>query len=221
MDSEQGRQYLDKLHLLEPGEWEAMVSGERHTTVNWWIQIEINRLAERRILNQICLPTLQSAVSTMRAQANDLMLRLEQDKPFPYVALCGMLVKCNVLLMSTWKGINWAIWYYSLGGEVVRTPKLWLDMITLFAWNLSYTALYQLGYVLYNPFLDRRLDVPHEIIQETFAKLAVQLPEGEPYMPPYLKTRRRSENPAVGMDAMATRLQEMMSGGGKQGGKVE
>jgi hypothetical protein len=149
----------------------------------------------------------------MRAQANDLMLHLEQDKPFPYVALCGMLVKCNVLLMSTWKGVNWSIWYYSLGGEVARTPKLWVDMITLFAWNMSYTALYQLGYVLNNPFQDRRLDVPHEIIQECFWNLAQKLPEAEPNMPPYLKNRARGEPSGDGgMDAlMAQKMQEMMT----------
>ncbi|KAL1499372.1 hypothetical protein AB1Y20_011578 [Prymnesium parvum] len=33
MDSEEGRQYLLKAGLMEEGEWEAMVAGDRHTTV--------------------------------------------------------------------------------------------------------------------------------------------------------------------------------------------
>lgn len=186
MDSEKGRQYLTTRNLLVPGEWEALVNGERHTTVNWWIQMELRRLTEAHLIAPVALPTLQTYTATMRAQANDLMLHLDQDKPYPYVALCGMLVKCNVVIMSTWRGILWATWYYSLGGELCLTPKFWVDILALFAWNMGYTALYQLGCILHNPFGDRRIDVPHEVIHDSLYRLSVELPDARGHLPPHL-----------------------------------
>jgi hypothetical protein len=41
MDSDGGREHLVRLSLIEPGEWEAMVDGDRHSTVFWWIQMEL------------------------------------------------------------------------------------------------------------------------------------------------------------------------------------
>ena len=42
MDSEEGREHLLREGLIVPGEWEAMVPGDRHSTVLWWIQVPIN-----------------------------------------------------------------------------------------------------------------------------------------------------------------------------------
>ena len=39
MDSEAGRVHLLSTKLLEPDEWEALVPGDRHSTVFWWIQV--------------------------------------------------------------------------------------------------------------------------------------------------------------------------------------
>ena len=38
MDTELGRAHLERLGLLLGGEWEAMVVGDRHTSVLCWIQ---------------------------------------------------------------------------------------------------------------------------------------------------------------------------------------
>ena len=57
--------------------------------------------------------------------------------------------------MSTWKGIEWAIWLHSFGDELPAQPKFWFDILVLFTWNVSYKAMYELAYVLHNPFGDR------------------------------------------------------------------
>jgi hypothetical protein len=44
MDSADGREHLSSLSLLEPGEWEAMVTGDRHSTVFWWILTEMVKM---------------------------------------------------------------------------------------------------------------------------------------------------------------------------------
>lgn len=44
MDTDEGRQHLQNMSLLEPGEWEAMVPGDRHSTIFWWIQLELVQL---------------------------------------------------------------------------------------------------------------------------------------------------------------------------------
>ena len=38
MDAEAGRAHLLSTKLLETAEWEALVPGDRHSTVFWWIQ---------------------------------------------------------------------------------------------------------------------------------------------------------------------------------------
>ena len=41
--------------------------------------------------------------------------------------------------MSTWKGVEWAIWLHSFGDELTAQPKFWIDILVLFAWNVSCT----------------------------------------------------------------------------------
>ena len=77
----------------------------------------------------------------MRAKANDLMGCLEQDKPYAYSSLVGMLVNINLIIMSTWKGVEWSIWCRSFGGALFEQPKWYLDLLVLVVWNMSYRAL--------------------------------------------------------------------------------
>ena len=100
-----------------------------------------------------------NSISDMRAQANDLMSSLDRDKPFPYVAICGVLVQLNVFIFSTWKGVEWSIWLFSFGDDLVNQPKFWVDILVLLAWNISYMALYDLGYMLHNPFGNRYISL--------------------------------------------------------------
>jgi hypothetical protein len=83
IDSEEAREYLSREGLLEPGEWERMVAGDRHTTVWFWLQFRIARLADEGILTEQRLTTLSSSITASRAQANDLMSSLDRDAPFP------------------------------------------------------------------------------------------------------------------------------------------
>lgn len=191
MDSEAGREYLAASGLMEAGEWEAMVSGDRHSTVFWWISMKVQRLKEDGHICVEYVVRISAAVSSMRSQANDLMSSLNRDKPFPYVAICGLLVNCNLLLMSSWRAVHWSIWLRSLGGDLLfRSAKMWVDILTLFAWNISYASLYDLGYVLNNPFLDKRIDVAHETIFNGVRRLSEALAEGEATLPPDLKRKK-------------------------------
>jgi hypothetical protein len=129
--------------------------------------------------------------SKMRLQANDLMRGVYRDKPYPYIAICGLLVHMNVLIMSTWKGVQWAIWYFSFGDELPSQSKLWVDMFCLFMWNLGYVGLYNMGYLLHNPFGGRRIDVAHELISGGIRALAAELALGQAHLPPHSVSRRR------------------------------
>eukprot|EP01050_Picozoa_sp_SAG11_P026121 SAG11_NODE_6143_length_1379_cov_0.990625_1_plen_67_part_00 len=60
------------------------------------------------------------------------MSSLNRDAPFPYVTLCGLLVLINVWLMTTWKGVEWAQWYFNAGNNLFTQPKYWFDLVVLF-----------------------------------------------------------------------------------------
>ena len=75
------------------------------------------------------------------SQANDLMSSLDRDKPFPYASLCATLVYINIVIMSTWKGVEWSVWLYNYGDDIVCQPIFWLDLLVLFSWNLSVAIL--------------------------------------------------------------------------------
>lgn len=164
-----------------------MVPGDRHSTVFWWIQLKLVELEKAHVLPVMYLPLLMGSVSKMRAMANDLMSSLDRDKPFPYTALCGVLVYINILIMSTWKGVSWSIWYFSYGPNLFNQPRIWVDMLVLLAWNISYAALYDLGYLLHNPFGQRRIDVAHETISGGIRRLSSSLAWAFPHVPPAMK----------------------------------
>jgi hypothetical protein len=56
------------------------------------------------------------------------------------------------------------MWRQAFGNDLFLQPKWYVDLVVLFAWNVSYKSLYDLGYLLHNPFGDRRIDVAHETI---------------------------------------------------------
>ena len=58
-------------------------------------------------------------------------------QPYSYASLCGLLVQINILIMSTWKGVEWALWLHSFGSRLTAQPKFWVDIFALFAWNVS------------------------------------------------------------------------------------
>eukprot|EP00326_Haptolina_ericina_P023934 CAMPEP_0181188002 /NCGR_PEP_ID=MMETSP1096-20121128/10876_1 /TAXON_ID=156174 ORGANISM="Chrysochromulina ericina, Strain CCMP281" /NCGR_SAMPLE_ID=MMETSP1096 /ASSEMBLY_ACC=CAM_ASM_000453 /LENGTH=273 /DNA_ID=CAMNT_0023277019 /DNA_START=305 /DNA_END=1126 /DNA_ORIENTATION=- len=186
MDSNDAREHLEGNGLLQPGEWDVLAPGDRHSTVFWWIQTEMVRLSRAGVIEIHYVTTTAEAISSMRAQANDLMSSLDRDKPYSYAALCALLVKVNILIFSTWKAVEWAVWLHNFGGKLVEQPKFWLDILILFAWNVSYQGMYDLAYLLHNPFGDRRLDVAHETIGGGIRKLSEKIAGVDGYLPPSL-----------------------------------
>ena len=178
IETDTGKTYLEKKNLLEKGEWDSMVPGDRHTSVFFWIATKLNNQSSSMIPSNYNNNLIEMIVS-MRGTANDMMDCICTDAPYPYVALCGLLVKLNVLIMSSWAGVRWSIWYWTFGHDIWQQPKIWIDIFVLFTWNISYVCLYDLGYLLYNPFKDRRIDLAHEAISAGLHKLAGELAEGQ------------------------------------------
>eukprot|EP00756_Hemistasia_phaeocysticola_P063891 Hpha_TRINITY_DN7365_c0_g1::TRINITY_DN7365_c0_g1_i1::g.9889::m.9889 len=205
MDSDEGREFLEnyrygKGYLLEPGEWDALVGGDRHTTVVWWIQTHLKQLHEEGVLTDFQVLHIAQSITSLRGQANDLMSSLDRDNPFPYVQLCGLLVYINIFIMCTWKGVEWSIWTY--GGKEwgqiwMVQPKIWVDTLVLLSWNISYAALYDLAYMLDNPFKGRWVDVGHETIGNGLRILGEELSEANSHLPPSMTTGfgHRDTNP--------------------------
>ncbi|CAJ1450875.1 unnamed protein product [Effrenium voratum] len=183
MDSEESFEHLKQAGLVLPEEWHAMVVGDRHTTVIAWIQqtcVDLQR--DGHILAQ-SLPKISEDISSMRGKANDLMGCLELDKPYVYSSLVGMLVNINLLIMSTWKGIEWSIWFRSFGGAIFEQPKWYLDVFVLVTWNMSYRALYDLASTLHSPFGSRPFDVYHETIAKGLRHLSEKMMDGASVAP--------------------------------------
>lgn len=175
MDDSIGREYLVRRGLVRGREWETMVPTDRHTTVYFWIQTQLVQLEKAGSLNPHYVLSLSNSIRNARSQANDLMSSLDRDLPFPYVNICFLLVAINVFIFSTFKGVLWSIWLYSNGNRLAAQPMFWIDLLSTFAWNLSYTALYQLCYVLYNPFGSKKIDIAHATIGGAIQSLSIQL----------------------------------------------
>jgi hypothetical protein len=191
MDSDKGREHLLLNSLLKEGEWECLVGGDRHTTALFWIQMANVRLLRAGHVTPAEFGTLDSAVTGMRAQANDLMSCLDRDIPYPYGSLVGTLVNINLFLMSTWKGLQLSLDY--CGPAPWSTTKcsepnlawVWTaKLVLLLFWNTSYAAMFDLAKVMHSPFGDRRIDVAHEAIAGGIRKLADQLVNAHAALPP-------------------------------------
>ena len=184
IDSDDGRGYLERAGLLLPTEWDALVDGDRHTTVFWWIQIQVRQLADDGVIaHPVWAVKVFDSITFMRAKANDMMSSLDRDQPYPYVALCGLLVQFNIVFMTVWHGFHWAIWNFATNYAVWKSPKIWVEIFVLFSWNLSYAALFDLTKMLYNPFGQRRIDVAHDAIGQGVRALARGLATAAPHIP--------------------------------------
>eukprot|EP00440_Ansanella_granifera_P009346 gb/GFBE01010128.1/.p1 GENE.gb/GFBE01010128.1/~~gb/GFBE01010128.1/.p1 ORF type:complete len:380 (+),score=67.40 gb/GFBE01010128.1/:1-1140(+) len=178
MDSDEGYKFLLQEKLVCEQEWEAMVPGDRHTTVVTWIQQRLVTLHQQGAIPIEYVRKVTEDITSFRGLANDIMGCLNTDRPYAYASLVGLLVNINLLIMSTWKGVEWSTWYNSFGPEVFEQPKWWLDVLVLVVWNMSYRALYDLATILHNPFGPRRLDVPHETVSVGLRKFMEQMMAG-------------------------------------------
>jgi hypothetical protein len=189
MDSLQGRQYLEASGDLQPGEWDLLANGDRHTAALFWTQNLIDNMVKSNEIKENPGLKLCEDISSFRGKANDMMSSLNRDRPFPYVALCGLLVKLNVFIFSTWKAVEWSAWLRTFGYRgLFNQIRIWADILVLFVWNVSYMGLYDLGYYLENPFGNRRIDVPHEAISSGLHKLGKYCSaENNMKLPPSIK----------------------------------
>ena len=62
VDTTEGKKYLQISKLIEEGEWESMVNGDRHTTVWYWIQSKACQLMQQGDIDSFQLQTLCNAV---------------------------------------------------------------------------------------------------------------------------------------------------------------
>lgn len=89
-----------------------MIPGDRHSSVFWWIQHKMVTLEKQGLVSVHFVTQTATAVSSMRAQANDLMSSLDRDQPFCYASLCGLLVQVNLLIMTVSKRVGVGISVY-------------------------------------------------------------------------------------------------------------
>jgi hypothetical protein len=186
MESDIGRDYLLGRALLIPGEWEAMVPGDRHTTVFVWIASALASLGRAGKVPPSWVDSMSNRLSSMRAACQDPMETLSSLAPYPYSSLTAALVSINIAIFCTWKGVSWACWAHEFGWAAVwAQPKMWADLVIMVSWNVSYQAMYDLAYVLHSPFGDRRIDIAHETIGHGVQRFSRAVSTAGQPMPPY------------------------------------
>ena len=84
-DADEGRRFLEMSSLLVGDEWEAMVNGDRHTTVWYWIQAKATQLNDNGRIDHNRLQNVCYAVTGARDKSNDLMSCIDRDQPSPYI----------------------------------------------------------------------------------------------------------------------------------------
>ena len=185
MDSDGGRKHLQSLGLLsetDDSEWDNMVEGDRHTTVWYWIQRNAVSLAKNGVLTELW--TVCSAVTSIRHQANDLMGSISRDQPLPYTSAVGFNVLFSMITMTLWKGVQWAIWFYETNGRVYTEPRMYVEIATLALYTTIFAVLVDIDKILYNPFGQRDIDIPHDAVSGGLRVLARRLCSSTRCFPP-------------------------------------
>lgn len=185
IDSTKGEHYLQVSNLLVADEWAAMVDGDRHTTVWYWIQRKAKQLKEQGHIDAFELQTICNSVTASRAAANDLMSKINRDQPPPYIFVCSVLVQINLIFETFARGLMWAAWMNDAGGlGVFRYPFMWTDIFVLYLWSTIFAILFDVCALLYNPFGPRSIDLRHDLIGGGIRKLAMSLSrQGETNIP--------------------------------------
>jgi len=177
LDSDRGRAHLEALDLLRAGEWEAMVKGDRHTSVLGWIHAGCVDLHRRGLLETAHLEPICHAVTAARTLSNDLMSSSKRDLPLPYANLVAWLVRLAVMLQTIVVGLQMHQ-MDELSSKIYAT-------IGVFLYAYLFHAFVGIHRVLHNPFLDRLIDVTHERnVSEGLRRLAEGLMRGTDSLPP-------------------------------------
>eukprot|EP01083_Nonionella_stella_P039099 106340_1 len=178
IDSDIGKSYLEKRHLVSSGEWDAMVDGDRHTTVWFWIQVKVEKLMQENEISHMSFQTICQAVTLSRDKANDLMSYIDRSQPPPYVFVCGLLVNTNLAMYTISSGFKWAIWMYDADGGIWKEPRMYADALIVFLCTAMYGMLFDVCAILHNPFGPREIDVEHYKVGRGIRKLAKSLAKG-------------------------------------------
>ena len=177
LDTNRGRQHLENLGLLEPCEWDAMVQGDRHTSVLCWINAGCIDLQRRGTLDSVHVETIAKAVTAARTLSNDLMSSNSRDLPIPYTNLVAWLVRMAVLLQTIVFGLT-------MHQMTDPSSKVYATL-GVFLYAYFFHAFIGIHRVLHNPFLDRLIDVTHErTISEGLKRLAEELMRDTAFLPP-------------------------------------
>jgi len=177
-DSAEGRIHLQREGLLlSDGEWDAMVYGERHTSVYCWLQRRAVICAQRGWLTELALQTCCERIGAARDASNDLMASLWLDLPYPYASLVSMIIKVAILMQTLLTGMQTAT-YTDLGARVY-------GYVQLFLYAMLFQSLINLHTKLHNPFLAARLAIAHEATaRDSLQRLADTLMSDITYEPP-------------------------------------
>lgn len=178
IDTDESREYLEALDLLRETEWDSMVNGDRHTTVWWWVQTKAAQLEREGKISDIGFQTLCQAVTLSRDKANDLMSPIDRDQPPPYSMIIAILVNVYLFLNAMASGVQWGVWQFERGADILTYPKYYNSIFVLFTKTFIFAALYDLSVTLYNPFGARSIDIPHRAVSTGIRKLAMDLGDG-------------------------------------------
>ena len=112
MDDTSVAEYLSQEDYLVGDEWDLMVAGDRHTTVLYWIATQTQLMHASN--TDIGYTRILDGVTEMRSAANDLMSAISTENPFAYTVLCGFLVKMNIFIFTTWKGLLLSLLFFDI-----------------------------------------------------------------------------------------------------------
>ena len=189
IDTPAGREHLLRNGLVNAGEWDAMVHGDRHTSVLCWILSTVTELARVGKISEVGRSDIAGGVSAMRAQANDLMSSLDRDLPFPYASIMSVIIHLVLFIQATFTAFAcsdsrtghvetdadgsprpvWYMWCFQLG--------------CFFVLAMLYDSLLNVQHTLHNPFGSRTIDVAHDTIASGIRRLGTALMEGTSHAP--------------------------------------
>ena len=186
MDAESAKEFLLLNNFAIEGEWEAMLPGDRHTSVIFWIMTYLKQLQREKYMNENDLNALENVITNLRSQANDLMSSLNRDVPFAYSQAVIFLVYINVFFLC---GNDALVLSTHDGGAA--PPAAWVfQLFCNLALCTCYGALVEVSAILNNPFGPRMIDAPHETISDGLRKVANDLlGDSTKFMPQYLKQK--------------------------------
>ena len=111
-DAEATRSYLEaEAALLKPGEWDALVAGQRSTSVFFWLSVKLKILVEKELITPVDFALLVSSTTATRQAAHDLMQKLVLDLPYCYASMIGFLVHAVVFIQATLTALACVVLY--------------------------------------------------------------------------------------------------------------